>query len=256
MKKLNVAIVAGVVAALLGGALVLAYGRNVDDKIAKGREMTPVLVATEALAAGTAGASLRGSTELREMPKAFIATGALTSLDDVDAMTLLAPVPSGAQITRSSFGRPSEVGALKPSPGNVALAVGVDLVPGVARYITAPSMVDLFVTYSGGGGSAVAVPGQPAPTPGLAAARTKLFASGIKVMSVSVAPRPEERNTAGEVTTPIGDQVIAVLDVDPVQAERIVNSSTLGTLYLGLSGGETHTTPAGATPDDVVKSNR
>lgn len=257
MKKLNIAIVVGVVAALLGGALVLAYGRNVDDKIARGREMTPVLVASQALAAGTAGASLEGSTELREVPKAFVVTGALTSLGDVSTMTLVAPVPSGAQLTRSAFGRPSEIGALKPSPGNVALAVGVDLVPGVARYITAPSMVDLFVTYTSGGGSTVSVPGQPSTTPGLAEARTKLFASGVKVMSVSVAPRPEQpEGTETSASTPLGDQVVAVLDVDPVSAERIVNSATLGKLYMGLSSGEAHTTPAGATPDDVVRSNR
>ncbi len=249
MKKLNLAIAAGVLTALIGGVLVLAYGRNVDDKIAKGRAMTPVLVATEALTAGTAGASLKGSTELRQVPKAFLATGTLASLDDVSTMTLVAPVPSGAQLTRSAFGRPSEIGALKPSTGNVALAVGVDLVPGVARYITAPSMVDLFVTYTGGGGAATA--------PGLADSRTKLFASGIKVMSVSVAPRPEQPDDADAApSAPLGDQVIAVLDVSPVEAERIVNSATLGKLYLGLSSGERHVTPAGATPDDVVKSNR
>ncbi|MGH9155936.1 MAG: Flp pilus assembly protein CpaB [Acidimicrobiales bacterium] len=256
MKKLNLAIVVGVVAALLGGVLVVAYGRNVDGKIAKGRELTSVLVATDALVAGTAGSSLEGSTALRDVPKTFVVTGALTSLDDVSTLTLVAPVPSGAQLTRSAFGRPSEIGALKPSAGNVALAIGVDLIPGVARYITAPSMVDLFVTYSDGGGTSVAVPGQPAATAGLADSRTKLFASGIKVMSVSVAPKPEEASSGDKAPTVTGDQVIAVLDVDPVEAERIVNSATLGTLYMGLSGGERHVTPTGATPDDVVKSNR
>jgi len=256
MKKLNLAIAAGVVAALLGGGLILAYGRNVDAKIARGREMTPVLVATEALAAGTSGASLGTSTQLRQMPKAFLVTGALTSLDDVADKTLLAPIPSGAQITGSFFGEPDEVGSLKPSPGNVALAVGVDLVPGVARYITAPGIVDLFVTYTGGGGAtAVAGAGQPAAPAGLATSRTKLFATGIKVMSVSVAPRPE-RGSGDSLEAPAADRVIAVLDVDPAEAERIVNSATLGSLYMGLSGGERHATPTGATPDDVVRSNR
>lgn len=255
MKKLNLAIAVGVVVALFGGALVLAYGRNVDAKIARGREMTPVLVATQALVAGASGASLEDSTEVRQVPKTFLATGVLTSLDAVRTMTLLAPVSSGSQLTRSAFGRPSEVGALKPSTGNVALAVGVDLVPGVARYITAPSMVDLFVTYTGVGGSATA-PGQAGATGSLADSRTKLFASGIKVMSVSVAPRPEQAESDKAGSSPAGDQVIAVLDVNPTEAERIVNSATLGKLYLGLSGGDLHVTPAGATPDDVVKSNR
>lgn len=252
MKKLNIAIVFGVVAALLGGALVLAYGRNVDAKIAKGRELTPVLVATGTLATGTPGASLAGATELKGMPKAFLAEGALTSLDSVSTMTLLAPVASGAQITKAAFGRPSEVGALKPSPGNVALAIGVELVSGVARYITAPSMVDLFVTYSQGGAAA---PGAPAAV-NLVASRTKLFATGVKVMSVSVAPPPQQAE-GDSAPVPTGtDQVIAVVDVSPEEAERIVNSVTLGKLYMGLSGGDRHTTPSGATPDDVIKSNR
>jgi len=255
MKKLNIAIVFGVVAALLGGVLVLAYGRNVDAKIAKGRELTPVLVATGTLATGTPGASLAGATTLKDMPKAFLAEGALTSLDSVSTKTLLSPVPVGAQLTKADFGDPAAVGALKPSPGNVALAVGVELVSGVARYITAPSMVDLFVTYEGAAGAPAATAGAGAgavTVPG----RTKLFATGVKVMSVSVAPPPEQ---AKDDPTPIAgnvDQVIAVVDVSPQEAERIVNSVTLGKLYMALSGGDRHTTPTGATPDDVIKSNR
>lgn len=256
MKKLNLAIVLGVVAALVGGALVFAYGRNVDAKIAGGRAATPVLVATQSLIAGTPGVSLKNSTALRKMPRAFVAEGALTSLDSVATMTLVAPVPAGAQLTRLAFALPSDAGSLKPSKGNVALAVGVDLVPGVARYITAPGMVDLFVTFPSGGPAVGGVPGAPVSL--TSASRTKLFATGVKVMSVSVAPPPQQKADEPKDAPPVAasDQVIAVLDVSPADAERIVNSATLGKLYLGLSDGDPHTTPSGVTPDDVVKSNR
>lgn len=246
MKKLNLAIAIGVVAALVGGVLVLSYGRNVDAKIAGGRATVPVLVATQPLQAGSVGSSVGSSTTTRLVPKAFVAPGALSSLDSVSTMTLVSPVPAGAQLTRSVFGSSSDVGSLKPSLGNVAVAVGVDLVPGVARYITAPGIVDMFVTFPEGGNPS--------------SSRTKLFATGIRVMSVSVAApsisKADESKGVTSSATGQDDQVIAVLDVGPTEAERIVNAATLGKLYLGLSGGERHTTPAGATPDDVIRSNR
>ena len=250
MRKLNLAIALGLVLALVGAAMAFAYGRTVDDRIADGRRMKTVLVATEPLAAGTKAGDLAKSVETRKIPAAYAAKGTVSSLDQLPAMTLLGPVPVGGQLTASSFGRPQDLGVLKPSRGNVALAVGVELVPGVARYITAPSLVDLFVTYpQQNGGSA-------------AAGRTKLFATGVKVLSVSVAPPPPaksggESSDTADQSGPANDQVVAVLDVSPDTAERIVNSATLGKLYLGLSSAkEHHVTPTGATPDDVVQANR
>jgi pilus assembly protein CpaB len=246
MRKLNIAVALGVALAVIGAGVTFAYGRSVDSRIAGGKRTKTVLVTTRQLEAGTTVADLGTGVERRAVPAAYVARGALASLDSVAALALLGPVPSGGQLTRAHFGKAADVGRLEPTKGNVALAVGVDLVPGVARYISAPGLVDLFVTY----------PETNDAKP--SSSRTKLFASGIKVLSVSVAPgtSDEDEDEAGTGSGRSADQVIAVLDVAPTDAERIVNSSTLGKLYLGLNGtGQQHSTPGGATPDDVVRAN-
>ena len=250
MRKLNLAIALGLVLALVGAAMAFAYGRTVDDRIADGKRMKTVLVATQPLAAGTKAGDLAESVETKKIPVAYAAKGTVSSLDQLPDMTLLGPVPVNGQLTASAFGRPQDLGVLKPSKGNVALAVGVELVPGVVRYIKAPSVVDLFVTY-------------PERSDATSSGVTKLFATGVRVLSVTVAPPPETKQGDGTSddsangTTSRNDQVVAVLDVSPDTAERIVNATTLGKLYLGLSSAkEQHLTPTGATPNDVVQANR
>ena len=127
----------------------------------------------------------------------------------------------------------------------------------MARYVSPGSAVDIFVTFAGGGGETA---GGTAGTSSLTDRRTKLFASGIKVLSVSVAP-PQPVAVRGGRGGPAQETpsslVIAVIDVSPTEAERIVNATTLGKLYLGLSTtGAQHKTPTGATPNDVINANR
>lgn len=253
MRKLNVTILVGVLVALLGFGLVLAYGSNVDQRVADGKKTQPVLVASQSLAAGASPGDLASQVTSQDIPTAYTAEGALTELKDVEGQVLLGPVGKGGQLTRSMFGQPVNAGAVKPSKGNVALAVGVPLSPGVARYLTPGSSVDVFVTYqsgAAGGGKNGA---------GLSIQRTKLFVSDVKVMSVTVAI-PAETKSGTTTSTTGSTEVVAVLDVTPTDAEKIVNATTLGTIYFGLSSvdgkGQSHTTPLGVTPDDVVVSNR
>ena len=66
MRKLNLTILVGLVVAVLGFALVFAYGSRVDSRVAEGRESVPVLVATATAAAGLTPAELTGLLEVRE----------------------------------------------------------------------------------------------------------------------------------------------------------------------------------------------
>lgn len=240
MRKLNITILVGLLVALVGAGLVFAYGNNVDSRVADGKTTVKVLVAGSELALGASPADLTDQVVTKDVPAAYLAEGYLTALSDVTGQVLLGPVAKGAQLTRTAFGQPGSAGAVKPSKGNDALAVGVDLTPGVARYVTAGSSVDMFVTYAGGG------------------ARTKLFASGVRVLSVTIAT-PVDKQDRTSASSPVS-QVVVVVDVDPRLAEKIVNATTIGRVYLGLSalGGkaDAHTTPTGANPDDVVRSNR
>ncbi len=263
MRKLSVTVAVGLIVALVGGGLVFAYGRSVDQRIADGKKTVDVLVALKALAAGTPSIALDKDTQLRKIPQAYLPEGFIKDLNEVAGQVLVGPLPAGASLNRTHFGSPATVGAVEPTEGNVALAVQVGISPGVARYVRVGSFVDVFVTYSGtGGGVGLGQQGKPSQSEN----RTKLFVTGVKVLAVSIAePRVEEQTEGGsgnqnrqaQSRESGSSQVIAILDVDPITAERIVNAVSIGELYLALSKQNAgHKTPTGVVPDDVVTSNR
>jgi Flp pilus assembly protein CpaB len=258
MRKLNATLLLGIAVAVLGFGLVLTYGRTVEKRIAEGRETTQVLVASDNLAIGTPAASLvpGKSVALTDVPEAYVADSVLTSLDEVQGRVLLGPVPKGTQLSKGLFGTPATAASVTPSAGNVALAVEVGLSPGVARYVSVGSVVDVFVTYtSGGSSSSDAGSGEAGGTQ--SAGRTKLFLSGTKVLAISVADRSKTEDDAGQASASPSGGVIVVLDLSAEDAERVVNAVSVGQLYLGLAAeGDLHTTPTGVTPDDVVSANR
>ncbi|HWC35572.1 MAG TPA: RcpC/CpaB family pilus assembly protein [Mycobacteriales bacterium] len=255
MRKLNITVVVGIVVALIGAGLVFVYGHNVDSKISNGKRTVDVLVADQTLGAGMTAADVLSHVHVAQIPSAYVvkgAIGATTSLSDPQAAdaVLTGNVPEGGQLSVNDFGTAANTGRLAPSKGNIALSVETPLSSGVAHYLQPGQMVDVFVTYTGGGGGGGSAGG---------GSRTKLFASGVKVLSVSVA-QPTTNGTssttnASSSTTPDGS-VIVLLDLSPVNAEKVVNALTLGSIYLAYTTNPHDTTPAGATPDDVLRSNR
>lgn len=259
MRKLNASIIVGIIIAIIGAGTVLAYGRSVDKRVLDGRRAQTVVVATQPLTAGMSAAAVRNDVHSEQVPSAFAVDSALAKLSDVpDGQVLLSSVPKGGQLSQSSFGDPAVAGKLSPATGDVALAVETDLSPGVARYLTPGQLVDVFVTYN----DVRDADGKPA----YASDRTKLFVSGVKVLAVSVAQSATSSSsthqgafsnaTNSQDQAVAQDKVIAVLDLRPTDAERLVNAQALGTIYLGytLKGGDS--TPSGVNPDDVVRSNR
>ena len=257
MKRLNASIVVGLVVAIIGATSVIAYGRNVDKRILHGRQAQTVVVADRALVSGESVSALKSAVHTVQVPSAYAVDGALASLSDVPAgQVLLAGVAKGGQLSRSSFGDPAVAGKLSPAAGDVAVAVQTDISPGVARYLTTGQLVDVFVTYNEVRDAAGKLT--------YASSRTKLFVSGVKVLAVSVAQAASTGSGKSGVFTSssqqqqqqLQDKVIAVLDLSPTDAERLVNAQALGSIYLGytLKGG--HATPTGVIPDDVVRSNR
>ncbi len=248
MRKLNVTIILGVLVAVIGAAIVIAYGRGVQNKVADGKATVPVVVVTQDVPAGTPVTSLGTVTKISQVPKAYVATGALRTLQDAPAgATLLAPLTTGTQLSKAVFGTAGQAAAsaLRPAAGTVALAVQVGLTPGVARYVGPGSTVDMFLTYAAKG------------APGAASGpMTKLFASGVKVLSVSAAApiTPVAGQPAQAAPTVAPDNVLAVLQADPELAQRIVSAVQTGQIYLALdaAGDGAHATSAGVTPESVL----
>lgn len=240
MRKMNLTIVAGAVAALIGALLVLSYGKNVDEKIAQGRELVDVLVADADLEQGTPATELAVRTE--QIADAYVAEGAISDATEVAGLVLASSVPAGTQLTAGMFDTEAAGTTLRPAEGHVAISVQVNLAAGVARYLSVGDFVDVYATYERI---------QDAP---LASNRSKLILSGIRVLSVTLAPAADVVETGAVDAGFPADQTMVVLEVLPREGESLVNAATLGFVHLGLIGdGEEHSTTTGVNPDDVVK---
>jgi len=253
MRKLNITVIVGIVVALIGAGIVFVYGHNVDHKISSGKQTVKVLVADQFLGEGMTAGDVVSHVHVAEIPAAYVVKNAIAettalSSSQASSAVLSGSVPEGGQLSYNDFVAATQAGRIAPAKGHVALSVQTALSSGVARYLQPGQLVDVFVTYSGGG-SGNSTSGNTVTQ------RTKLFASGVKVLSVSVAQPTDNNGNTSEVSTPTSS-VIALLDLSPINAEKVVNAVTLGQIYLAYTTNAHDKTPEGATPDSVVRSNR
>lgn len=248
MRKLNISIVVGVIVALIGAGLVLVYGRHVNNKIAGGKQTQPVLVADEALSAGSSATSLMGHVHVAQIPAAYVVKGALSTPTALTATSsqnavLVGGVPQGGQLSVTDFAQGAAAGLVAPTKGDVALSIQTPLSSGVARYLEPGQLVDVFATYASGAGSSGSN------------STTKLFASGVKVLSVSVAEPRSGNSSDTQTTAAPTDEVIVLLNLSPEDAQKVVNATTIGSIYLAYTNNSHDTTSQGTTPQDVLTSN-
>lgn len=252
MRKLNITIVVGIVVALIGAGLVFVYGHNVDNKISSGKRTIDVLVADQALGAGMTAGDVASHVHVAQIPTAYVVKNPIAATSSLSApqaasAVLVGAVPQGGQLSANDFAVAASSGRLAPSKGNIALSIQTPLSSGVARYLQPGQLVDVFVTYNTGGSGSGA---------GSVTSRTKLFASGVKVLSVSVAQPSTSGSSNTQTSTAPDGSVIVLLDLSPVNAEKVVNAVTLGSIYLAYTTNPSDKTPSGATPADVIRSNR
>lgn len=244
MRRLNITVIAGILAAVVGVAIVLTYGKGVDKRVADGKQTVGVLVAADVLVPGATPAALASKVEVKQVPRAYVGVDAIGSLTALPNGSILrVPVAKGTQISKAAFstsGASGVAGPVAPAKGSSALAIKVGMVPGVAHYVVAGSTVDLFVTYK----AVKADPNALVTTPVV----TKLFASAVHVLSVT-----GNGQTAAQAAP---DDVLLIIEATPALAQMVINAQAAGELYVALTGGEVHATSGGATPADVLKGSR
>lgn len=237
MRKLNISVIVGIIVALIGASLVFVYGRHVNNKISSGKATTPVIVADAPIAAGTSAGTVASHVHVAQIPSAYVVTGALTAMSQLTSSAAAnyvttAAIAKGGQLSLTDFAQGAGAGLVQPAKGNVAIAITLPINAGVARYLQPNQLVDVFVTYSSGTNGS----------------QTKLFASGVKVLSVTVADSKGNSGDSGA-----GGQVVALLDASPLVAQKIVNAVSVGTPYLAYAPNGGHTATA-TSPQNVLTS--
>ena len=149
MGRRTILLIAALVVAALGTALVFMYANRADERAQAGAEQVQVLVATAGIAAGTTGAAVTesGTVELRTLPAASVPPGALSDLTPVTDLITITSVFAGQVLLEPMFGTQQETsGGLTLPEGKVAVAITLGDPQRVAGFVNPGSEVAIFRT--------------------------------------------------------------------------------------------------------------
>lgn len=244
MGRRTILLVAALVVAALGTALVWMYANRAEDAALAGQEPVQVLVATHTIDAGTSGAAIsqNGSAELRKLPASSVPPGAISDLTPVADQVALSSIFEGQVLLSGMFGTQQQSGGGLTMPeGSMAVSVSLGDPQRVAGFVQPGSEVAVFVTASG-------MDGQENPQTVLLLPRAQVAAVG---------PTTVSSTTSTDGTTTNTEQIptaILTLALNQAQAQKLVQAQTAGTLYLGLLNDKSKTdSAAGGTTTDNLR---
>ncbi len=241
-----------IVALVIGGlAAVLAarYLTQARSTIEAESEPIEVLVAQEDIPRGVSAEELLANDliVLEEVPRRFVASGAISSEKALEGRVLADPLSAGEQVTEGRFELPSTAGLAYSIPGELlALSIPVDEVQGVSGLVKPGDHVALFVTFDADDKT-----GTPAITK-MILKDAKILAVGAALRSVSTT-QEEEDGEGGALNATRQDDSQASLNAQTLtlaltaeDAEQIVFCEENGSVWAALlpaTGQEVPETP-------------
>jgi pilus assembly protein CpaB len=233
MGRRTLLLIAALVVAALGTALVFIYVNNADNRAQADATLVKVLVATQDVAAGTtaADASADGAFDIQEVSDASLATGALSDISAISDQVALAPIFEGQQILTQMFGSVATTSALSVGKGEIAIAVELGDPNRVAGFVEPGSQVAVFATVEGAN--------QEQET------RVLLTRSDVIAVGASTVTTQTTTDNSGESTTEEISRAILTLALTQTDAQRIIFAQEQGPLYFGLLPQGTDVKPGG-----------
>ena len=233
MGRRTLLLIAALVVAALGTAMVFIYVNNADNRAQADATLVKVLVATQGVAAGTtaADASADGAFEIREVSDASLATGAMSDISAISDQVALAPIFEGQQILTQMFGSVANTSALSVGKGEIAIAVELGDPNRVAGFVEPGSQVAVFATVEDAN--------QEQET------RVLLTRSDVIAVGASTVTTQTTTDDSGESTTEEISRTILTLALTQQNAQRIIFAQEQGPLYFGLLPEGTDVRPGG-----------
>ena len=229
-----IAVVLAAVLAVVGAVLLISYVRGADERAFDGAKLTEVLVVQDEIPAGTAGSDLGTTVDLRSVPVAYVADGAITDAADLDGLVAAVSLEPGEQVLASRFVKPADFGA---NGGTVAvpkglqeISVSLDVQRVVGGSLVAGDLVGVFGSL---------------PTDNVDPARTQLVESKVLVTSVV------HDSTIDPATAQTSGVILVNLAVTADQAQRIVYQLEFGQVYLSKQTKDVTAPTAGAVTRGV-----
>ncbi|MEX0754579.1 MAG: Flp pilus assembly protein CpaB [Actinomycetota bacterium] len=243
MKSRSLIVALAVLLAVGATAAVFLYVNNVREDARTGGELTPVIVSTVDIAAGTQLDELISADGFvqQDVPTDAVVSGAVTSLDELQGRTAEQAILANEQI---ALGRLSDTGSDVPG-GTLGLredyqALSVKLTPEqfVGRALRGGDRVSFYAFL---GGLALAdlsledlargkAPGESGG--GSIEPATVMVVPDARVLAVTQAPTETDPAAADEGD--VQEEQIVTLELTPEDAMRLITSQNTGSVWLGL----------------------
>lgn len=242
MRTKIVILVVAVALGLLSAFFVARYLSDARAELLAQAEPVRVLVAARDIAAGTTAAEIaRGNyVEQREIPRQYVADGAISSLASIEGRVLAVPLTRGEQLTAARFKIAEDVGLSYAIPeGYVAVSVPDNPARGVSGFVKPGDYVMVITSFDPGGG----VEGAITKT---LIKKARVLATGTET-SQTVTPTTQQEQQGGLLNrassaTGSGVQTLT-LAVTPVDAERLVFAQEVGSVWYALIASSSTTVP-------------
>lgn len=231
MARRSVLLMVAVLIALIGTALIVLYVQGIDERAAEGQELVEVLVATDTIDAGEPVATSQeaGKFETREIRKADVVDGALSSIGSISDLVATGTIYPGEQLIAKRFGNLGDTDTLVIPDDKMAVSVELTDWERVAGFVNPGNEIAVFATAA----SPVAVTpaGDEIRRPGV----TRILLTRAPVVGVgttSVTSRTVKTD-GGEVTEEVPKTILTIA-VTQEEAEKLIHADRTTDLTFAL----------------------
>jgi pilus assembly protein CpaB len=221
MKRTIIGVLAAVVLAGLGTAVLVAYVQGAQSRALAGEEVVDVLVVTTAIPRSTAAEEIAGSVRTERIPRKVVAEGAVTDLQSLAGRSAAVDLLPGEQVVTSRFVEPTalaeEDGVAVPA-GMQEVTLSLEPQRAVGGQIAPGDTVGLFASFA----------------PDVVPYSSKLLLHKLLVTNVQVEQlpnAPSDPEADGPQLAPTGN-LLVTLAVDVAQAEQAIFAAEHGSIWL------------------------
>jgi len=231
MERRTLLLIASILVAALGTALIWLYVQGADQRARSSQDLVTVYVLPQAVDAGTPGATVRQSVIAKRFSRESVAELQLvTDLDELSKLRAKQRISAGLPLLTSQF---DATGAAPTSPaqpdaGKVAMSVQLGDPQRVAGLLKPGSRVLVFATRK--------------PIESNASLQALVLLTNVKVLAADGATAgavqvPTQRQATGAAAVP---KALVTLELTPRDAGRVALTqsqlSPVGELYFALQG--------------------
>jgi pilus assembly protein CpaB len=245
MRNKTIILIVAILLGIAAAYFAVTYVEGARSAVEAEEQPVEILVAQQDLPAGLSAEELLTEeyVALVEVPRRFVADGAVSSLAVIEGKLLTVPVTKGEQITAARFSLATEAGLSFAVPEDyVAVAMPNTAPRGVAGLIRPGDSVVAYATFEPGTELEEAVTRLILP-------KARVLAVGESTTSIPESAEAESTDDAGTLTTSGARSDAEVpstvtLALSPADAEKLVFAQEEGRVWLALLGSGTTEVPA------------